>query len=132
MQCPNPDCQYPDVRPWERDCPSCGKDCGYPNLRKAAEPAEALALEDRFVAQQRAATARGCAGAFADFVVAAGCSQAVMSRQDKVALSLLENDNALWQSFYDQVGSGLRRPEDTAIEDERSLAGLAPIFDTNS
>jgi hypothetical protein len=45
-----------------------------------------------------------------------------MSRRDKVALSLLENENRLWRSFYDQVDSGERRPEDTRVEDERSLA----------
>jgi hypothetical protein len=120
MQCPY--CSYTDVRPWERDCPSCGKHCGYPNLRRANEPGEVLALEQRFAAQEDRATTRDCAQLFAEFVASAGGSQAVMSRIDKVALSLLENENSLWRSFYDQVSSGLRRPEETPIEDQRSLA----------
>ena len=110
-------CSYPDVRPWERDCPSCGRDCGYPNLRRASDPAEVLALERRFSAQQSEAKARGCARSFAEFVAIVGHSQAVTSRKDKVALRLLENDNELWRSFYDQVESGVRRPEDTLVED---------------
>ena len=122
MICPNPDCQYPDVRPWERDCPKCGKDCGYPNLRRASEPEEMRALEQRFDAEDVETSSRGCANLFSEFVASANSSQAVMSRRDKLALSLLENDNRLWRSFYDQVDSGERRPEDTVIENERSLA----------
>jgi hypothetical protein len=120
MQCPH--CQYSDVCPYERDCPRCGRDCGYPNLRRAADSAEVSALGFRFAAQQSAAAARGCATTFEGFIEAASRSQAVMSRREKVALRLLEDQNALWRSFYDQVEGGLRRPETTQVEDERSLA----------
>jgi hypothetical protein len=56
-----------------------------------------------------------------------------MSRREKVALSLLEDENALWRSFYDQVDSGLRRPQETPVEDERSLADerLFPKYRNN-
>lgn len=131
MQCPY--CDHPDVRSYERDCPRCGRDCGYPNVRRATDAAEVMALHERFEGQRLAAAARGCLEGFLRFFALGSRSQAVMARREKVALALLEDENSVWRSFYDQVDSGIRRPQDTEVEDERSLADerLFPKYRNN-
>ena len=115
-------CGHPDVRESERDCPRCGKECGYPNVRKANEPAEVNALQARLDAGRRDAEARAAAVNFDAYETAVAGSKIVMSRHEKAALQLLESDNAMWVSFYHQTGAGMRRPEDTEVEGDRGVA----------
>lgn len=93
--------------------------CGFARVR---EENEVAALNSRLLSEQSAAERRGASLEWRELLEVAGCGQAVMCRPEKIALSLLEDDNALWRSYYHQIESGMRRPEETIIEKERQLA----------
>ena len=78
MNCPH--CGHTDVRESERDCPRCGQECGYPNVRKAQEPAEVAALDVRYRAARQGAVGRAAEVEFDCYEKAVASSQIVMSR----------------------------------------------------
>jgi len=111
-----------EVRSHERICVACGRDCGYPNVRAAEASEEIRVLENRVRAAEAAAASRGCEAELATFRDAVKTSTAVLSRSLGVARNLLSNDNELYATFYQLVGMGARRPEETSVERERLLA----------
>ena len=119
MQCPR--CGA-EVRDSERNCAVCNHDCGYPNVRAAQSREEQDALAQRHQAAEASATARGCIDVFTQFRQAVRSSRAVLCRWLSQVLQLVSNDNELYASFYQLVGMGARRPEDTVTERERLLA----------
>ena len=119
MKCPQ--CGH-DVRDHERNCPVCQRDCGYPNVRAAERPEEVRALEERLRSAEAAAAARGCESVLVEFRNAARSSLAVLCQSLSKVMKLVSSDNELYASFYQLVGLGARRPEDTEIEMQRLLA----------
>jgi hypothetical protein len=51
----------------------------------------------------------------------AGKSRAVLCRSLNQVFELAASDNVLYASFYQLVGMGARRPEETEIEKQRAL-----------
>ena len=118
MQCPR--C-FGEVRDFERNCPVCNHDCGYPNVRAARRPEERQELAKRLQAAEASAKGRRCVDVFSQFRRAVSSSWAVICRSLSQVRQLVESDNALYASFYDLVGMGARRPEDSTTEHERLL-----------
>ena len=120
MRCPL--CQT-EVRDHERYCPVCQQDCGCPNVRAAQRPEEIRALEERLRRAETSASSRGCESVLSEFRQAVrSSSRAVFFRQVSQVFSLISSDNELYVSFYQLVGMGARRPEDTPIERKRLVA----------
>lgn len=119
MLCPK--CGNP-VRNHERHCAVCDADVGYPNVRAAQEPHELAALEQRVRAAQSKAEACGAKAELEGLTEALNKSQAVLCRSLHQVMSLVSSDNELYATFYSQVSSGSRRPEETVVERERLIA----------
>jgi hypothetical protein len=111
-----------DVRDSERFCPVCHADCGYPNVRAAEQGVEKYALAERLRSAEDAAKARGCERVLAEFREAVRSSKAVVCGSLHRVMALVSSENALYASFYQLVGLGARRPEDTEVERERLIA----------
>jgi hypothetical protein len=64
------------------------------------------------------------------FQAAVSSAQAVICRGLGKVKDLISNDNELYASFYQLIGSGARRPEKTTVERERLLADdlLFPFY----
>jgi len=119
MKCPK--CKE-EVRAFERHCPVCQHDCGYPNVRAAESAMEVKALQDRLAAAEASAARRGCGALLTDFRETVRSSSAVLCRSLSKVMTLVSSDNELYASFYELVGMGARRPEETSIELQRLLA----------
>ncbi len=113
---------HTEITEFERHCPACDLDLGYPNVRAAQKAGEQEALAQRYEKARVAAAARGCGGLLADFCQAVRASRAVLCRSLSKVKDLLSSDNELYATFYQLVGAGARRPEDTQLERERLLA----------
>jgi hypothetical protein len=119
MICPN--CQV-DVLESERNCPSCGRDLGYPNVRAAKEDAEKIALGKRFESALAAAASQSYTDVFLRFQEATRFSKAVICRSVSKVKDLMSSDSELYANFYQLVGAGARRPEKGATDRERLVA----------
>lgn len=100
----------------------CDHDCGYPNVRAAERPEEIRALEERLRIAEATAASRGCGPVLADFRRAVRSSEAVLCRNVSTVMSLISSDDELYASFYQLVGMGARRPAETPVEIQRTLA----------
>ena len=110
------------VREHERLCSSCQHDCRCPNVRTAEKPEEVRALERRLKDAENVADAQGYRAVLEDFRKAVRGSQAVFCRDISLVMKLVSSDSELYVSFYDQVSSGARRPEQTPMEAQRKHA----------
>jgi hypothetical protein len=119
MECPH--CQH-DVRSFERHCPVCNTDAGYPNVRAAEEAPERAALAHRFAGARDHCQQHGTAAVLEQFLTALRHSTPVICRSLQQVLGLVSSDNELYASFYGQRQGGVRRPDDSAIERERLIA----------
>jgi hypothetical protein len=117
-------CQHclTSVRAFERFCPACATDVGFPNVRAALKAEEREALQLRLGLIERELAARGCAYIGDRFRIAVRASSAVLCCSVSRAKALIESDNPLYASFYELVSGGSRRPEQTDIEKDRLLA----------
>ena len=97
--------------PHLRYCPSCERDAGYPNVRAAGADDEAIALRARFQEAEEDAERRNCLLQLQRFGAAVAGSKAIICRSLQGALSFVSSDNALYNTFYQQVESGARIPE---------------------
>jgi hypothetical protein len=93
-----------------RDCPSCGHDNGYPNVRLAELPEERAALDARYQAAIASVEARKVVSQVAAFELAVGASKVVISRPIGVIRGLVEDERASYVSFQRQVEAGSRDP----------------------
>jgi hypothetical protein len=118
------DCKkcHAEIRDWERLCPVCQSDCGYPNVRAAQKPEELQALTERLRDAELAATARNCEKTLEQFREAVRASKAVRCLSLDQVKSLVSSDNQLHASFYQLVGMSARRPENTAVDKARLVA----------
>jgi len=96
-----------------RNCPVCQTDVGFPNVRAAQETKERAALGERVEDARVSARARKCEAVLDDFSNAVLRSKAVTCRSLSTLLGLVSSDNALYNSFYRQIESGARLPEDS-------------------
>src|SRR5215471_17456473 len=108
MQCPK--CSFREVRSYERHCPACQFDCGFPNVRAAEEPIEREGLTKRVGEAKALAEANGAGGVLAEFRRAAASSHAMRARSLDLVYGLLRSDDPLMGTFHDLTGAGLLRP----------------------
>lgn len=116
-----------------RSCPSCGNDCGFPNVRLADAKDECLMLQRRVDDALASTVARGCSknlNAFGDDVKT---SKAVISRPLAKIHELLSNERVSYVSFQKEVASGARQPQDNEFDSVRTQyeEALFPHFSGN-
>ena len=104
------------LRTHERDCPSCGSFCWFPNVRKAEEPEELWELDLRYNSALATAAARDREAVFRAYESVLADSVAVVCRSLDQVKALLSSENAVYVSFYRQISNGGRRAEDTPVE----------------
>ena len=124
MNCPNAECQEL-VLEHSRACVVCGRDVGYPNMRAARSPLESGVLAKRYQETKDSAHDRGCADAFRQFEEAAASSRAVVCRPLSVVQRLVSSDNELYTTYYNQVSSSARTPEDNRWDRARESVASA-------
>lgn len=124
-------CQCKSTVPANRkDCPACGRDCGFPNVRLASSQEEVEALGRRLEEAYVSASARGCKQQLDDFSTSVDNSRATIARSLKVVDDLANSDRNHYTSFQAQVQSGTRDPEDNEWDKVRSQyeSALYPNF----
>jgi hypothetical protein len=119
MDCPR--CSA-SIRGNERNCPSCGNDVGYPNVRAAKEYEEKAALAKRYEKALENASGRGCRDVIIAFLGALRSSVAVFCRSPSKVKELVSSANELYATFYLLVGAGARRLEGSKMDLQRRIA----------
>jgi hypothetical protein len=114
----------------KRECPSCGEDNGFPNVRIAESSVETAALQERLHDAEVSADARKCKDVLDRFGVAVLSSKAVISRPLAIVQDLIESDRRNYTSFQRQLVSGARVAEDNKYDLIRTQveAALFPNF----
>ncbi len=128
---PNFICQCTSPVPANRkDCPACGRDCGFPNVRLAAAPEEVAALEIRVADAYASTAARNCSAQLDEFGNSVSHSHAVIARSLKVVDDLTHSDRNYYTSYQAQVQAGSRDPEDNNWDKVRTQyeSALYPNF----
>jgi hypothetical protein len=110
-----------------RHCSVCGQDVGFPNVRACETADEKSELSRRYKAAKRAAREKGGIAVLNDLECQVAKSKAVISRPLSVVITLLADDNAMYVSFYKNVQSGARIPEDNIWDNSRE-AGDCLLF----
>jgi hypothetical protein len=106
-----------------RNCVVCGADVGCPNVRAANDPEEISALENRAKTAEQDAGIRGASANLKDFCQAvADNSKAVICRPLGKINELVSSDNELYSTFYEQVSSEARLPENNIWDKSRGVA----------
>ena len=109
MNCPN--CSF-ELPTYVKECPVCYTDVGCPNVRASKAKEEIDALNQRFDDARISTKARNCENLLLDFGTAVLQSKAVISRSIGYVKELISSDNKLYNTFYQQIQSGSRLPED--------------------
>ena len=107
-----------DISPHHVTCPKCQFHVGFPNVRAAGEQREVDALEVRYQAARQHARQNACETALDQFETAVKQSKAVLCKRWGTLSKLTEVDNALFQTFYEQIDHG-REPEDNEYDRAR-------------
>ena len=107
------------VPSYVRSCPSCGNDCGFPNVRSAMVEGEVTHLRLRVEAAQVSVAARGCSNQLNEFSDNVRSSKAVISRPLAKIHDLLNNERLSYVSFQKEVASGARQAEDNEFDTVR-------------
>jgi len=110
------------IRGNERNCPTCGRDVGYPNVRAAKEYEEKAALAKRYEKALENASRRGCGDVVVAFLSALKSSVAVICRSPSKVKELVSSPNELYATFYQLVGAGARRLEGSKMDLQRRIA----------
>ena len=108
--CRNAVCGFP-LPGHVTQCPVCGTDAGFPNVRTCEMTREVAALEHRYRAAKRIARDNGCIEIFKRFEKAVEDSKAAICKPLGVICSIVDNDNVLYNNYYKAVYSGSRLPE---------------------
>lgn len=115
-----PHCSSTDPIPMSSDrCPSCGEALQAPNVRAAGLAAEKVALDKRLAEAEDAASARSCIDVLNDFGNAVGQSEMAICRPIGRIKELVDSSNHLYTTFYNQMSSQQRLPEENGIDDLR-------------
>lgn len=118
-ECGNP--LNPDVR----NCPVCQTDCGFPNVRIAETEAETTALRQRYQDAIISSEARKCEDILKKFEEQIASSKAIICRNLALVHKLVSSDNELYVTYYNQIDSGSRLPEDNDYDFARSQVDQA-------
>jgi hypothetical protein len=121
VTCPFPSCGN-DIPQPSASCPHCGRPGIFWNVLSAEEPAESAALERRYQAAKRDATAREAAGALQEFENALTGSKAVIARSESEVFRLATNPRQLYGTYYQLREAGLRLPDGKEWDVLRELA----------
>jgi len=113
-----------------RHCPSCGDDCGYPNVRLASQKAEVDALEARLHTAEVSTRLRDCVNQLVAFGEGVNSSKAVIARPLNMLSDWVESETSIYTSYQRQVASGSRVPEDNKWDKVRTQyeSALYPNF----
>ncbi|MEO6012187.1 MAG: hypothetical protein ABIQ30_01195 [Devosia sp.] len=103
-----------------RDCPSCGEDNGYPNVRVCQTPQEVEALDARYSAALVSTAARGVADVAAAFEAAVARSSIAISRRLATLANLVSDSRASYVSFQREVAAGIRDPLENKFDKVRT------------
>ncbi len=109
-------------------CPHCARPSLFPNVTRAAEPAEVAALDTRYGAALATANTNGTEAIVSDLErETATRSRVVISRDSSEVYRLACGDNQLYATFYNLVEAGFRLPTDSKWDLLR-LIGDAVMF----
>jgi hypothetical protein len=113
-----------------KDCPVCGRDCGFPNVRLASSEEETTALAKRVADAGTSASARGCEVQLAAFAKSVEGSRAVIARNLNAVDDLVKSDRNHYTSYQAQVHAGSRDPEENEWDKVRTQyeSALYPNF----
>ncbi len=111
-------------------CGSCGTFAGYPNVRLAALPEEAEALESRYFEALIEAEGRGALDRVEEFEAAVRTSsRAVVAMDIDQMRSLAVNSNALYSNYQMLVRARIRQPA-LLSHDQRRMAVDGKLWGT--
>lgn len=118
MLCPQ--CQS-DIHFSHTECPECGFQLGYPNVRQAQDPQELQALDLRYQAARTGLAARNADSVGFQFEQEVNTnSRAVICRRWGTLATWLDHGNELFLTYYEQLESGKRRPQDNGFDTSRT------------
>lgn len=108
----------------------CQGDAGFPNVRAASTPEEKAALLERLKDARVSTRARNCEQVLDEFGDAVKKSRAVIWRPLSAVQRLMSSENELYASFYQQLDSETRLPENNTWDRGRSAvdATLFPLY----
>ena len=129
MKCSNTNCgsQVPDSL---RNCPACGSDAGFPNVRLANAQTEVTALQKRLEQAEASAAAGGYSDVLSNFGEALLASKAVVARSLGIILNIIEDENIGYSTYHLDLISQTRTPKDNEFDRVRTQfeAALFPNF----
>lgn len=119
-----------DVPSSARECPACGEDNGYPNVRMAERDEEFAALSVRLEQAEASATAANYIDVLNDFGTKILDSKMAIVRPLAYMLWLLESDKHTYSTYQLEVQMGARIPEENKWDLTRNQweAALHPNF----
>ena len=100
-------------------CPACQRELPAPNVRAASSEEEVTKLQERVKRAEEETFARGCRAILEDFATAVAGSKTVVCRPLTEIKSLLSNPLSVYQSYYKQIGSKMRLPENNEYDRHR-------------
>jgi hypothetical protein len=101
-----------DVPHSRRDCPACGEDNGFPNVRLAASDEETAALAQRLKYAEASADAGGYQGILTDFGEIILNSKAVIARPLGAIQDLIDDERITYTSYHLQLEAQARIPNE--------------------
>lgn len=113
-----------------RECPTCGRDCGFPNVRLASSAEEVEALQSRLQDAAASTGARQCEEQLTSFGESVQNAKAVIARSLSVVDDIVQSDRNYYTSYQNQVHSGARDPQENEWDRVRTQyeAALYPNF----
>jgi len=107
-----PHCSSTEQIPLSADrCPSCQKELTAPNVRAAQSLEEKQGLGKRLSVAEDDASARDCLDVLEKFGDAVGSSEVAICRPLGIIISLVNDPNQLYSTFYNQMDGKQRLPE---------------------
>jgi hypothetical protein len=103
-------------------CPHCGGRGLFWNVVAAEQPDERAALNRRYQAARKDATARSAGGRLQGFENALAGSKAVIARSQSEVLRLATSTRQLYGTYYQLIEAGLRLPDGDEWDVLRELA----------
>lgn len=117
MECPKCSSSVPAN---SRICPSCGTDCGYPNVRLARAAANEDALRHRIEDAEQSARVKGSKEVLDHFREVVDSSHAAVARPLSEVQNLLANRSNSYVSHHRMVRAGAREVQDNEFDPIRT------------
>jgi hypothetical protein len=106
-------------------CPHCGISGRFPNVLLAQQPEEFDALTSRYQLASEEAAKNGTEGVLRDFEKAIQNTQAVINRSAIDLYRLVQSDNQLYATYYQQIEAGIFIPEGSKWDKIRRVVDSA-------